>query len=130
MGASLGGLSALLTALAARPTFAGVVSQSGSFFSRDLDEQESTYPYFDRVVAAVDTIGIGHRSPQPLQIGMTCGALEENLANNERMAEVLTRLGHQVSFRPVADLHNYTGWRDSLDPTLTEVLRAVWGARG
>jgi hypothetical protein len=30
----------------------------------------------------------------------------------------------------VHDLHNYTAWRDSLDPALTDLLRSVWGAQG
>ena len=61
---------------------------------------------------------------------MTCGAMEENLANNQAVARALSEQGHQVVLREVPDLHNYTAWRDSLDPTMTEVLQAVWGARG
>ena len=37
------------------------------------------------------------------------------------------RDGHQVTYAEVADLHNYTAWRDALDPHLTQVLRDVWG---
>jgi enterochelin esterase-like enzyme len=57
---------------------------------------------------------------------MTCGALEENAANNRDMATALARAGHHVLHREVADLHNYTAWRDALDPGLTDVLRDVW----
>jgi len=30
----------------------------------------------------------------------------------------------------VPDLHNYTAWRDSLDPALTDLLRKCWGTTG
>lgn len=130
IGASLGGLSALLVALAERSPFGGAVCQSGSFFQPELDQQEASYPHFDRVTAAVDAIIRGPAPAHRLVVAMTCGAWEDNLANNAAMASALTRLGHQVSFSAVADLHNYTAWRDSLDPALTGVLRAVWSAEG
>lgn len=130
MGASLGALTAMLAAQAGEGRFGGVVAQSGSFFTPHHDEQESTYPYFARVTAAVAAIAEEHATEQPLVIGMTCGALEENLANNEAMATDLRRQGHRVTLRRVADLHNFTAWRDSLHPTLTEVLRSVWEPRG
>jgi enterochelin esterase-like enzyme len=129
MGASMGGLAALLVALTAGSRFAGVFSQSGSFFTPELDPQEASYPYFTDVTNAV--AGIAHREPggHRLRIGMTCGSHEENLANNELMAHHLRRLGHRVEFAKVRDLHNFTAWRDSLDPTLTDLLRSVWRTR-
>jgi enterochelin esterase-like enzyme len=128
MGASMGGLAALFVALAEGSPFAGVFSQSGSFFTPDLDPQEASYPYFTDVTQEVEHIA--HSEPsQHLQIAMTCGSLEENLANNELMAQHLRKLGHQVAFAKVRDLHNYTAWRDSLDPTLTDLLRTIWSAR-
>ena len=33
-------------------------------------------------------------------------------------------LGEQL--HEVADLHNYTAWRDSLDPHLTHLLGSLW----
>ena len=64
----------------------------------------------------------------PLTVGMSCGSLEENAANNRDMAAALRRAGHDVTLREVPDLHNYTAWRDALDPGLTDVLRGVWSA--
>jgi enterochelin esterase-like enzyme len=128
MGASMGGLAALLVGFAAQRQVAGVFSQSGSFFTPDLDPQEASYPYFTEVTQAVARID--RRKPSHrLRIGMTCGLLEENLADNQRMARQLSALGHHVEFATVRDLHNYTAWRDSLDPTLTDLLRTVWSAR-
>ncbi len=126
MGASLGGLAALLVALAAGSRVGGVFAQSGSFFDRGLDVQESSYPFFDKVTAAVQRIGTADAS-QPLPVGMTCGRLEENWHNNVAMAQRLRERGHRVTLTPLDDLHNYTAWRDALHPGLTEVLQAVWG---
>ncbi|MBA3264836.1 MAG: esterase family protein [Nocardioidaceae bacterium] len=130
MGASLGGLSALLVALHDRSSFVGVLSQSGSFFQPRLDSQESSYPFFSRVTSAVRAVVDSPSAPRRLVVAMTCGAMEENFANNDAMAACLDRQGHQVTFRSVPDLHNYTAWRDSLDPTMTDLLRHVWGRRG
>ena len=61
---------------------------------------------------------------------MTCGQLEENAPNNASMAAALGRAGHDVTHVEVPDLHNYTAWRDALDPHLTAVLRDCWLTRG
>lgn len=132
MGASLGGLCALLTACAAPRYFevAGVFAQSGAFFQPDTDPQESAYPPFERVSEAVRQLLVAGQASRPLVVGLTCGSHEENLANNQAMAAALDREGHDVELTEVPDLHNYTAWRDSLDPPLTRVLRIAWGARG
>jgi enterochelin esterase family protein len=126
VGASLGGLTAVLLGLLAAPRVGGVFSQSGSFFQVRHDENESGYRYFGRIARLVQTVLDTRHAEHPLTVGMTCGALEENVANNRDMAAALRRAGHHVTLREVPDLHNYTAWRDGLDPGLTEVLRAVW----
>lgn len=126
MGASLGGLTALLLGFAAAPRVGGVFAQSGSFFQVRHDEAESGYRWFGRISRSVQSVLDARHAEHPLVVGMTCGALEENAANNRDMAAALTRAGHDVRYREVADLHNYTAWRDALDPTLTDVLRTVW----
>jgi enterochelin esterase family protein len=57
---------------------------------------------------------------------LTCGAVEENLANNRDMAETLRRQGYPVTFVEVPDAHNWTGWRDALDPHLTSLIQRVF----
>jgi enterochelin esterase-like enzyme len=131
MGASLGGLTALLAGItdslrAEGSRIGAVFAQSGSFFTTRTDPQERRFPYFDRVVASVAAVRTRPAGRRPLVIGLTCGALEENALNNRSMAEALRRTGHTVTYREVADLHTYTAWRDSLAPTLIEVLTAVW----
>jgi len=129
MGASLGGLTALLVGLLDVAEIGGVFSQSGSFFQARHDGKESSYKYFGRISRRVQEIIDTREASRPIRIGMTCGGLEENAANNRDMAAALRRAGHDVSHTEVADLHNYTAWRDALDPHLTEVLRDLWGDR-
>lgn len=125
-GASLGGLTALLLGLLAAPRVGGVFAQSGSFFQVRHDDAESGYRYFGRISRLVQSVLDMREAEHPLVVGMTCGALEENAVNNRDMAASLRRAGHDVTLDEVADLHNYTAWRDALDPCLTDVLRGVW----
>ncbi len=60
---------------------------------------------------------------------MTCGTAEENLSNNRLMVAALQSQGYAATLAEVPDLHNYTGWRDALDPHLTRLLAGVWPAR-
>ena len=126
VGASLGGLTALLLGLLAAPRVGGVYSQSGSFFQVRHDDSESGYRYFGRISRLVQSVLDMRHAEHPLVVGMSCGALEENAANNRDMAAALRRAGHDVTLREVADLHNYTAWRDVLDPGLTDVLQRTW----
>ena len=57
---------------------------------------------------------------------MTCGAEEENAANNRLMAEALARQGYPVDHAENPDMHNYTGWRDTFDPHLTGLCALMW----
>jgi enterochelin esterase family protein len=124
-------LSAVLLALSSPEAFVAAFSQSGSFFRRALDPQEASYPFFDRVATSVDALARRRRRPrQPVQIGLTCGEHEENMANNRAIVEALRAAGHEVALRSLPDLHNYTAWRDSLHPSLTALLRAAWAAPG
>lgn len=124
LGASLGGLTAVLAALT-DPRIGGVVAQSGSFFHPATDIGERRFRHFDRIAAHVQAIHEMPRTRVPLVVGMTCGELEENAPNNRRMASSLRRSGHRVVHREVRDLHTFTGWRDGLEPVLTHVLSTM-----
>jgi enterochelin esterase family protein len=63
----------------------------------------------------------------PVPTVLTCGAVEENLANNRCMAAALLARGYPVSLVEVPDGHNFTAWRDALDPHLVDLLGRVWG---
>jgi enterochelin esterase-like enzyme len=125
-GASLGALAALHAVTICPGPWAGLFLQSGSFFRPASDAHErgfSGYPAITDFVRKLETYG---PTADRLDIGMTVGLAEENLVNNREMAQSLTRLGHRVTLTEVPDAHTYTGWRDALDPHLTDLLARTW----
>ncbi|WP_328333422.1 alpha/beta hydrolase-fold protein [Kribbella sp. NBC_00382] len=126
MGASLGALAALYAEWHHPGTFAGLFLQSGSFFTLDTDPQESKFEYYAEVTAFVHEVLDTTAFPSNPAISMTAGTPEENVHNNRVMAAQLTKLGLQVAFDETPDMHNFTAWRDVLDPCLTNLLNRVW----
>ena len=126
MGASLGAL-AMLHAQRRHPgTFGALFLQSGSFFTPQFDSQESGFPRYQRIVRFVRaTLREGvHGDPVP--VVLTCGSAEENVENNRLMARTLANQGYPAALHEVPDLHNYTAWRDALEPHLTGLLARTW----
>jgi enterochelin esterase-like enzyme len=127
IGASLGAL-ALLHARWLHPgAFGALMLQSGSFFRIRWDRQESGFPRFRRISRFVGQVLHAGPAAAPIAITLTCGAAEENLANNRAVASALRRQGHAVTLHVNRDAHNYVGWRDTLDPHLVELLGRSWG---
>ena len=125
MGTSLGAL-AMLHAHCRHPGFTdGLFLQSGSFFVPALDSQERRFPYYRRITAFTATLQAGRIPDVPVPVAMTCGEIEENAANNRLVAALLRSAEYPASLHEVADVHNYTAWRDALDPFLTELVRLV-----
>ncbi len=121
IGASLGAL-AMLHAQHRHPnTFAGLFLQSGSFFTPEHDIQERGFSRWARVTAFVAEVLGGGRGTGAAPAVLTCGAGEENIHNNREMAAALGEQLHELG-----DLHNYTAWRDALDPHLTGLLEGLW----
>ena len=128
MGASLGGLAALHAQRRHPGLFGGLFLQSGSFFTRRLDPQERGYGRYARITRFVGETRRGTLAAEPVPATLTCGAIEENLANNRAMAEVLRGQGYRVGLAELPDVHNYVAWRDAFDPHLTGLLAEVWGS--
>lgn len=127
VGASLGAL-ALLHAQRRHPhVFGGLFLQSGSYFVPVHDHMEASFPWFGRITRWVAAAGRARRV-EPVPVVLTCGTVEENLRNNELMQRLLSRQHYPARLVTVRDAHNYTGWRDCLDPHLTSLLRQVWHA--
>ena len=59
---------------------------------------------------------------------LTCGAEEENVHNNRLMASALRARDYPADLHEGPGLHNFTAWRDALDPSLTRLLRQVAAA--
>jgi enterochelin esterase-like enzyme len=128
VGVSLGALAMLHAHRSFPQTFEALLLQSGSFFTPDLDPQESGFSGFGPVTGFVAEVERAERDTHPVPTVMTCGVAEENFANNRQMADALRRLGYRVDFHDVRDAHNFTGWRDALDPAFTELVSRMAGA--
>ncbi|MGH8961437.1 MAG: alpha/beta hydrolase [Jatrophihabitantaceae bacterium] len=127
LGVSLGALAVLHAHRLFPGDFDALFLQSGSFFTPELDPQEERFSRFEPVTRFVADVAQAITDPHPVPVAMTCGVVEENLANNRAMAAALDRLGYEVTLDEYRDAHNYVAWRDALDPTLTRLLRRVIG---
>jgi enterochelin esterase family protein len=126
MGASLGAL-AMLHVHRSRPgVFAGLFLQSGSFFRQRYDRQESGFPRFRRIARFVGEVLNASSASRPIPVTLTCGAVEENLANNRAVTRALRRQGYDARLLVNRDAHNYVAWRDTFDPNLVDLLARVW----
>jgi enterochelin esterase family protein len=127
MGASLGALAMLHTHRRYPATFGALFLQSGSFFRQRFDKQESHFPRFRRIARFMGQVLSTDPWPHPVPVAMTCGTVEENLANNRVTRDSLVAQGYEVSFTENRDAHNWVGWRDAFDPPLVELLTKAWG---
>lgn len=127
-GVSLGALAMLHAHRSSPEMFDGLFLQSGSFFQPELDPQERRFARFGPVTRFVADLAQAVADPSPLPVAMTCGLLEENLANNRAMAGILAGLGYQVELTEVRDVHNYTAWRDAFEPALAALLSRLASA--
>ncbi|HET7432290.1 MAG TPA: alpha/beta hydrolase-fold protein [Nocardioides sp.] len=127
IGQSLGALAALHAAWTSPSTFGGLLLQSGSFFTPDLDPQESGFECWREVTGFVASVRAASRAaPDVPRVTLTCGTAEENLANNHAMRDHLAAVGVETAWGEVRDGHTWTCWRDTLDPHLTDLLTRVW----
>ena len=101
VGTSLGALAWLHAQSSYPQVVDGLFLQSGSYFRPETDPQESGFSEFPAIVGFVASVRRGNRPIRPVPTVLTCGAEEENLANNRRMARVLARLGYPVRFAVV-----------------------------
>lgn len=128
MGASLGALAAQYAEWHHPGTFDGLFLQSGSFFTLETDPQESGFEYYAEVTEFVSTVLAAVEPPSRPLVALTAGTPEENVHNNRVMAARLSELGLDVAFDETPDMHNFTAWRDVLDPCLTDLLQRTWTA--
>lgn len=125
MGQSLGALAALHAEWRHPGTFGGLLLQSGSFFTPQLDGHESGHGGWDRITGFVAEVLEATEAPSTPPVGVCFGTAEENAANNRALAAALGGLGVEVSVGEVRDGHTWTCWRDLLDPHLLDVLNAA-----
>lgn len=108
MGASMGGVNALYTALRLPEIFGHVLSQSGAFTLGGRDGTAS----FD--LSVYDLVRYGPK--RPLKIWMDIGRYDfvRLMETNPRMYDLLVAQGYDVTFREYSAGHNYAAWRNDL----------------
>jgi enterochelin esterase family protein len=109
MGASLGGVISVWTALRHPDVFARVAGQSTAF---QIDDE--------RVVTALAEL---EAMPQarPLKFYFDVGLLEPIWKVNRRVRVLLAGKGYPVAYAETAAGHNWTSWRDGLAGAFTRV---------
>ncbi|HTW09890.1 MAG TPA: alpha/beta hydrolase-fold protein [Acidimicrobiales bacterium] len=122
VGLSLGGVAVLHAHRVFPELFDAMFLQSASFFTPALDPQERHFSGFEEVTRFVAGLHAAGADERPVPAVLTCGAVEENLANNRSMTATLRRLGYPAELVEVRDAHNYTAWRDALHPHLTALV--------
>jgi enterochelin esterase-like enzyme len=126
MGASLGALAMLHAHRTHPAVFGGLFLQSGSYFRQRFDKQETGFVRFRRISRFAGRVLSAPDWAHPIPIAMTCGSVEENLANNHAMRDALSTQGYDVAWRENRDGHNWIGWRDTFEPDLLTLLQRVW----
>lgn len=126
MGASLGALAMLHVHRVNPATFGALFLQSGSYFRQRFDKMESGFPRFGRISRFMGRVLTAEEWTHPVPITMTCGTVEENLANNRATFRALKAQSYDVSLHENRDAHNWVAWRDTFDPHLGDLLARMW----
>jgi enterochelin esterase family protein len=105
--------------------FDGLFLQSGSFFRRRLDKEESSFARYQRITRFVGTLLRDTAAERPVPVAITCGTSEENRAGNRAVADVLTAQGYAAWLAEIRDGHTWTCWRDAFDPNLPALIEAA-----
>jgi enterochelin esterase-like enzyme len=126
LGASLGGLALLHVHRLEPRAFSGLFLQSGSFFRRRTDRQESGFRRFSRIDRFVGTVLNSPNGARPLPTTITCALDEENYANNAAVAQALAHQGYPIEFHAARGGHDWPTWRRGLEVHLGPLLRRVW----
>lgn len=102
LGASMGGLISLYTAIRLPDLFGRVASQSGAF----------GFDLYGRHSVVHDLLRAG--PTRPLRIWLDVGQLEWLLAANREMHALLREHDYDVLYREYAGGHNFTSWRNDV----------------
>jgi enterochelin esterase family protein len=126
MGASLGALAMLHAHRTHPAVFGALFLQSGSYFRQRFDKQETGFVRFRRISRFAGRVLSASDWAHPLPITMTCGSVEENLANNRAIRDALSTQGYDVAWSENRDGHNWIAWRDTFERDLLPLLQRVW----
>lgn len=102
VGASMGGLMALYTALRAPEIFGSAICQSGTFLASVFGRDPVVFDLARQTAA------------RPSRVWMDAGNFETLIAANRRMHETLLAGGHDATLHAYNGGHNYSAWRDDV----------------
>ena len=108
LGASLGGLMAVYTALRAPGIFGRAISQAGAF---ELGEYETIAMQMVR-----------HLPRPPVKLWLDAGRMDFLRESNRRMAALLKDKGYDLTYVETGGAHNYTTWRNVLGDGLEKMF--------
>ena len=112
MGASLGAVASLSTAIRYPNVFRRLLLQSGSFAFSDIGTHDRG-PVFDPIA---DMVNQYRTDPFPVseKVFVSCGVHESLIYENRSLIPVLESTGMDVRYVEARDGHNWENWRDRL----------------
>jgi len=112
MGASLGAVASLSTAVRCPGVFGRLLLQSGSFAFSDIGSHDRG-PIFDPIA---DFVNEYRNAPTAVsqKVFLSCGQYESLIYENRSLIPVLQSTGMDVRYVEARDGHNWENWRDRL----------------
>jgi enterochelin esterase family protein len=112
MGASLGAVASLSTAIRYPGMFGRLLLQSGSFAFSDIGTHDRG-PIFDPIAEMVNQY---RSNPFPVaeRVFVSCGVHESLIYENRTLVPTLRQTGMDVLYVEARDGHNWENWRDRL----------------
>jgi enterochelin esterase family protein len=110
LGASMGGLMALYSALRLPHIFGSVISQSGAF------------SMFERNMVVWDLLENAHSLPQTISMSVGQFDFVSLLIANREMAHLVRQLSIDFYYREYPAGHNFPAWRDDINHHLEHIF--------
>jgi len=112
MGASLGAVASLSTAIRFPGFYGRLLLQSGSFAFSDIGQHDRG-PIFDPIAVMVnnyraDPVAVSER------LFLSCGMYESLIYENRSLVPLLETTGMDIRYVEARDGHNWEAWRDRL----------------
>ncbi len=112
MGASLGAVASLSTAVQYPGFYGRLLLQSGSFAFSDIGGH-GRGPIFDPIADFVNRFR-KHPTAVSQRVFVSCGMYESLIYENRSLVPILQKTGMEVRFSEARDGHNWENWRDRL----------------
>lgn len=112
MGASLGAVASLSTAIRYPNFYGRLLLQSGSFAFSDIGSHDRG-PVFDPIA---DMVNAYRAAPTEVteKVFVSCGMYESLIYENRSLVPMLQSTGMDVRYVEARDGHNWENWRDRL----------------